>query len=81
MSIDMLAESDFITIHVPLLSQTKYMFNASRIAKIKRGSYLTNAARGGIIEEKALIEAFKSGHLSGVTLDVFEEELTKNTEL
>jgi len=77
----LLAESDFVTIHVPLLPQTKHMFNAATIAKMKNGSYIINAARGGIIEEKALLEALKSGQLAGAALDVYEEEPTKNSEL
>jgi D-3-phosphoglycerate dehydrogenase len=77
----LLAESDFVTVHVPLLPQTKHMFNAATIAKMKKGSYVINAARGGIIEEKALVDALKSGHLAGAALDVYEEEPTKNMEL
>ena len=77
----LLAESDFVTIHVPLLPQTKHMFNAPTIAKMKKGSYIINAARGGIIEEKALVDALKSGQLAGAALDVYEEEPTKNMDL
>lgn len=77
----LLAESDFVTVHVPLLPQTKHMFNAATIAKMKRGAYIINAARGGIIEEKALVDALKSGHLAGAALDVYEEEPTKNMDL
>ena len=77
----LLAESDFVTVHVPLLPQTKYLFNAATIAKMKKGSYIINAARGGIIEEKALVDALNSGHLAGAALDVYEEEPTKNMDL
>jgi D-3-phosphoglycerate dehydrogenase len=77
----LLAESDFVTVHVPLLPQTKHMFNATTIAKMKKGAYIINAARGGIIEEKALIDAIKAGHLAGAALDVYEEEPTKNVDL
>ena len=77
----LLAESDFVTVHVPLLPQTKHMFNAATIAKMKRGAYIINAARGGIIEEKALVDALKTGHLAGAALDVYEEEPTKNMDL
>jgi len=77
----LLAESDFVTVHVPLLPQTKHMFNAATFAKMKKGSYIINAARGGIIEEKTLVDALKSGHLAGVALDVYEEEPTKNMDL
>jgi D-3-phosphoglycerate dehydrogenase len=77
----LLAESDFVTIHVPLLPQTKHMINALTIAEMKRGAYIINAARGGIIEEKALVDALKSGQLAGAALDVYEEEPTNNTDL
>jgi D-3-phosphoglycerate dehydrogenase len=77
----LLAESDFVTVHVPLLPQTKHMFNAATIAKMKRSAYIINAARGGIIEEKALVDALKTGHLAGAALDVYEEEPTKNMDL
>ncbi len=77
----LLAESDFVTIHVPLLPQTRHMFNAATFAKMKKGAYVINAARGGIIEEKALLDALKTGHLSGAALDVYEEEPTKNMDL
>jgi D-3-phosphoglycerate dehydrogenase len=77
----LLAESDFVTVHVPLLPQTKYLFDAPTIAKMKKGSLIINAARGGIIEEKALVNALKSGHLAGAALDVYEEEPTKNMDL
>lgn len=77
----LLKESDFVTVHVPLLPDTKYMFNETTIGEMKKGSYIINAARGGVIDEKALIKALKSGHLAGAALDVYEEEPTKNVEL
>jgi D-3-phosphoglycerate dehydrogenase / 2-oxoglutarate reductase len=77
----LLAESDFVTIHVPLLPQTRHMFNAVTLNKMKKGSYIINAARGGIIEENALVKSLKSGHLAGAALDVYEEEPTSNAEL
>lgn len=77
----LLAESDFVTVHVPLLPQTRGMFNAETIGKMKKESYLINAARGGIVDEEALLEALKSGHLAGAALDVYEEEPTKNVDL
>ncbi|MBN1683444.1 hydroxyacid dehydrogenase [Candidatus Bathyarchaeota archaeon] len=76
-----LEESDFISIHVPLLPSTTYMFNSLTLGKMKKGSYIINAARGKIIEEKALLEAIKSGHIAGAALDVYEEEPTQNMEL
>jgi D-3-phosphoglycerate dehydrogenase len=77
----LLAESDFVTVHVPLLPQTKGMFNVETIGKMKKGSYLINAACGGIVDEKALLGALRSGHLAGAALDVYEEEPTRNLEL
>lgn len=77
----LLAESDFVTVHVPLLPQTRGMFNAETIGKMKKESYLINAARGGIVDEEALLGALKSGHLAGAALDVYEEEPTKNVDL
>jgi len=77
----LLAESDFVTIHVPLIPQTRHMFDAKTLAKMKKGSYIINAARGGIIDEGALVEALRSGQLAGAALDVYEEEPTKNLEL
>jgi D-3-phosphoglycerate dehydrogenase len=77
----LLAESDFITVHVPLIPQTRNMSNAETLARMKNGSYIINAARGGIIDEKALVETLRSGHLAGAALDVYEEEPTKNLEL
>jgi D-3-phosphoglycerate dehydrogenase / 2-oxoglutarate reductase len=67
-------ESDYITVHVPLNDTTKHMLNAQTLGKMKQGVRLINCARGGIIDEKALEEAIKSGHVKGAALDVFEEE-------
>ena len=77
----LLADSDFVTIHVPLIPQTKHMFDSKALAKMKRGSYIINAARGGIIDEAALVEALRSGQLAGAALDVYEEEPTRNFDL
>jgi D-3-phosphoglycerate dehydrogenase len=57
------------------------MFNVETIGKMKKGSYLINAACGGIVDEKALLGALRSGHLAGAALDVYEEEPTRNLEL
>jgi D-3-phosphoglycerate dehydrogenase len=70
----LLATSDFITMHAPLLPSTKHAFNEAAFAKIKTGCILVNAARGGLIDEKALLAALKAGKLGGVGLDVFETE-------
>jgi D-3-phosphoglycerate dehydrogenase len=71
---DLVARADFITIHTPLTDQTRALFDAPRLARMKRGARLVCAARGGIVDEQALVEALRSGHLAGAALDVFSEE-------
>jgi phosphoglycerate dehydrogenase-like enzyme len=70
----LLAQSDFVTLHVPLSAETHGLINRDTLAQIKRGSILINTARGGLVVEKDLLEALKSGHLAGAGLDVFEKE-------
>ena len=70
----LLAEADVVSLHVPLIAQTRGMLNASRIALMKRGAVLINSARGGIVEESAVIDALRAGALGGAALDVFEHE-------
>jgi D-3-phosphoglycerate dehydrogenase len=69
-----LAQSDFVTMHMPLTAETKHLINADRIAKMKRGARIVNCARGGLIDEEALFEALRSGQLAGAALDVYESE-------
>ncbi len=71
---ELLGSSDFISIHVPLLPQTKHMIGDREFNKMKNGAYLINAARGGIVDEKALTRNLKNGKLAGAALDVFEKE-------
>ena len=71
---DLLAESDVVTLHLPLSNGTQHMINKNNIQKLKKGSYLINTARGGLIDTKAIIDGLNSGVLSGVALDVLEEE-------
>jgi len=78
---ELYAQSDFITLHVPLTDETRHMINAEVFSKMKKGSYLVNTARGPVIEEKALVEAIKSGTLGGAALDVFDNEPTIAPEL
>ena len=66
--------SDVISLHVPLVDSTRGLFNAARIAAMKKGAVLINTARGGIVDEVALAAALKAGHLSGAAIDVFETE-------
>ena len=70
------ARADFITIHCPKTPETVGMFNAARIAKMKRTAFLVNTARGGIVDEKALYDALKANRIAGAALDVFVEEPT-----
>jgi D-lactate dehydrogenase len=68
------AESDVLSLHLPLTPQTLRLVNAASLARMKRGSYLVNTSRGKLIDTPALIDALKSGRLGGVALDVYEEE-------
>ncbi|MFT4843167.1 MAG: D-3-phosphoglycerate dehydrogenase [Planctomycetota bacterium] len=71
---ELLATSDFVTLHLPLMEQTKHLLNRERLFGMKKGARLVHAARGGIVCEKGLCEALEAGHLAGAALDVFEEE-------
>jgi D-3-phosphoglycerate dehydrogenase len=71
---EILAQSDIITLHIPLTAQTHHMFGSSEFTKMKNSAYLINMARGPIVNETALIEALKSRLIAGVALDVFEQE-------
>lgn len=71
---EVLTGCDFLSVHMPLTEQTKYMIDAPAIAKMKKGSYVINTARGGIVEEKALYLALAAGHLKGAAMDVVESE-------
>jgi (S)-sulfolactate dehydrogenase len=71
---DILERSDIVSLHVPLTPLTRDMIGSQAIARMKRGAVLINAARGGIVDEPALVGALKSGHLAGAALDVFAEE-------
>lgn len=70
----LLAEADIISLHLPYTAQTHYFMDAKRLAMMKPGSYLINAARGGLVDEDALYQALQSGHLAGAALDCFEQE-------
>ncbi len=71
---ELLTESDFITIHLPKTLETVGIIGAKDIAKMKKGARIINAARGGLIDEEALADAIKSGHLAGAGVDVFDKE-------
>jgi len=70
----LLAESDVVSLHVPLTPATRNMIGPAQLAALRPGSVLINAARGGVVDEAALIEALRSGRLGGAALDVFEHE-------
>ena len=71
---ELIAEADYITLHVPSTAETKGLFSAATIAKMKKGACLINCARGGIVDENAVVESLKSGQLGGAALDVFSKE-------
>jgi D-3-phosphoglycerate dehydrogenase len=75
---DVLAAADFITLHTPLTPETHHLLNATRLAKTKRGVRVINCARGGLIDENALADALRSGHVAAAALDVFETEPLPN---
>ena len=70
----LLARSDFITLHVPLTDKTRNILSAENLAKTKKGVRIINCARGGLVDEAALAEAIRSGHVAGAGFDVFEVE-------
>lgn len=78
---ELLQRSDVVTIHVPLTEETKHMIGAQEIQLMKKGAFLINAARGAIVDEKALLDALKSGKLGGAALDVYETEPPKDLSL
>jgi (S)-sulfolactate dehydrogenase len=71
--------SDVVSLHLPYTAESKNLFNKSTIAKMKPGAILINTARGGIVDDDALIDAILRGHLSGAAIDVFENEPLTNS--
>ena len=71
---ELLAQSDFVTLHVPYNAGTEKFADAAFFAKMKPGAYIINTARGGVLDEKALYESLVSGHLAGAALDVYRYE-------
>jgi D-3-phosphoglycerate dehydrogenase / 2-oxoglutarate reductase len=77
----LVARADFITIHAPHTEQTKNILSRERIFAMKKGARLINCARGGLVDEAALFDALKAGHLAGAALDVFEVEPATDSPL
>jgi D-3-phosphoglycerate dehydrogenase len=77
----LLADSEFVTVHVPLLPQTRHMISTEQFEKMRDGVYVVNAARGGIVDEAALRAALDSGKVAGAALDVYESEPSPDPEL
>lgn len=71
---DLLHEADFISLHTPLTPETHHLINGARLAVMKRGVRIINCARGGLIDESALLDALSSGQVAAAALDVFEKE-------
>ena len=71
---ELVEQSDYITVHMPLTDDTKHMINSKTIRQMKKGVRIFNCARGGIIDEAALIEGLKSSHIAAAGLDVYEDE-------
>jgi len=77
----LLAKSDIISLHIPANEKTKGFMNKERLAKMKKTAFLVNTARGAVVDEKALVEALKTGVIKGAALDVFEKEPLEASEL
>jgi len=70
----LLRESDFVTLHVPLLTETRHLIDTAELKLMKRTAYLVNASRGPVVNEAALVQALREGWIAGAGLDVYEEE-------
>jgi D-3-phosphoglycerate dehydrogenase len=71
---DLLARSDFVSVHAPLMPATRGLVNAAAFAKMKKGAFLINTARGPLVDEAALVAALDSGQVGGAALDVVTAE-------
>lgn len=79
---EIIRESDYLSVHVPLIKETHHLLNAERFSQMKKNAVIINTARGPIIDEKALIDALEQGRIAGAALDVTEEEpVSKNSPL
>ncbi len=77
---DLVKLSDAITLHVPLNQDTQNLFSKKEFEKMKKGSFIINTSRGGIIKESELLKYLKNGHLGGAMIDVFESEPVKDSK-
>ena len=77
----LLSNSDFVSLHIPLTAETKHLISGPELSKMKPSAFLINTARGGIVDEHALVGALKSGKIAGAALDVHENEPEMNPEL
>jgi len=77
---DVLAEADFVTLHVPETPQTKNMIGAAELARMKKGACLLNASRGTVVDIDALAAALKTGHVGGAAVDVYPSEPASNSD-
>jgi D-3-phosphoglycerate dehydrogenase len=78
---ELIANADYITLHVPLVPQTKGMIGEREFKKMKKTAFLINTARGGVVDEKALLKALNDGDIAGAAMDVFENEPPLDWEL
>lgn len=78
---ELLSNSDFISLHIPLTGETRYIINKDAFEKMKNGVYLINCARGGVVDENALYEYMKNGKVKGAGFDVFEKEPPQDLRL
>ncbi|HEX7337896.1 MAG TPA: D-glycerate dehydrogenase [Gemmatimonadales bacterium] len=76
-----LAESDFVSLHCPAMPETRHLMNRERLARMRRSAFLVNTARGDVVDEAALVEALKKGIIAGAGLDVYEQEPKVSPEL
>ena len=78
---ELIASSDFISLHIPFDKNVGAVIGEAEIAKMKNGVYIVNCARGGVVDETALVKALDSGKVAAAAIDVFAEEPTKNESL